>query len=107
MLASRPGLIGVAIDHLDGPDDEDFASIAGLEECVAIAEGDFRLIDFNDPFERFSVWVDHRSPQLLRQQPSRPVTKVASLSQVRNRSIRKCTPGSSARLRIVGSSSER
>src|SRR5271165_1490824 len=66
VLASWPGLIGVAIDHLDGPDDEDFASIAGLEECVALAEGDFRLIDFNDPFERFSVWVDHRSPQLLR-----------------------------------------
>ena len=75
VLASRPGLIGVAIDHLDGPDDEDFASIAGLEECVALAEGDFRLIDFNDPFERFSVWVDHRSPQLLRQQPSRPVSE--------------------------------
>ncbi len=72
MLASRPGLIGVAIDHLDGPDDEDFASIAGLE---ALAKGDFRLIDFNDPFERFSVWVDHRSPQLLRQQPSRPVSE--------------------------------
>ena len=28
VLASRPGLIGVAIDHLDSPDDEDFASIA-------------------------------------------------------------------------------
>src|SRR5208337_3357123 len=37
VLASWPGLIGVAIDHLDGPDDEDFASIAGLEECVALA----------------------------------------------------------------------
>src|SRR5208283_4207138 len=65
VLASWPGLIGVAIDHLDGPDDEDLASIAGLEECVALAEGDFRLIDFNDPLERFSVWVDHRSPQLF------------------------------------------
>ena len=43
VLASRPGLIGVAIDHLDGPDDEDFASIAGLEECVALAERGFPL----------------------------------------------------------------
>jgi hypothetical protein len=25
--------------------------------------------DFNDPFERFPIRIDHRSPQLLRQQP--------------------------------------
>ena len=31
VLASRLGLIGVAIDHLDGPDDENLAAIAGLE----------------------------------------------------------------------------
>ena len=36
VLASRLGLIDVAIDHLDGPDDEDFAGIAGLEECIAL-----------------------------------------------------------------------
>jgi len=39
VLASWLALIGVAIDHLDSPDDEDFASIAGLEECVAFAKG--------------------------------------------------------------------
>ena len=39
VLASRLGLIGVAIDHLDGPDDEDFAGIAGLEEGVASRKG--------------------------------------------------------------------
>src|ERR1700693_5380453 len=75
VLASRLGLIGVAINHLDRPDDEDFAGIAGLEECVALAEGDFRLIVFIVPFEMFAVWVDHRSPQLLRQQPSCPVSE--------------------------------
>ena len=48
MLASRLGLIGVAIDHLDGPGDEDFAGIAGLEKGVAFPEGNFRLIDFDD-----------------------------------------------------------
>ena len=39
MLASWLGLIGIAIDDLDGPDDEDFAGIAGLEECVASRNG--------------------------------------------------------------------
>ena len=46
--ASRLGLIDVAIDHLDGANDEDFAGGAGLEECIAFAEGDFRLIDLDD-----------------------------------------------------------
>ena len=35
-------LIGIAIDDLDGPDDEDFAGIAGLEECIALAEWNFQ-----------------------------------------------------------------
>jgi len=61
VLASWPGLIGVAIDHLDGPDDEDFASIAGIEE--AFAKGDFRLIDFNTPSRgsRSGSTIDRRS----------------------------------------------
>ena len=33
----------IAIDHLDGPNDEDFASIAMLEECIPFTEGNFRL----------------------------------------------------------------
>jgi hypothetical protein len=85
VFASWLTLIGVAIDHLDGPDDEDFARIAGLEECVAFAEGNFRLIDFNHPFERFSVRIDHRSPQLLRQQPSRPVGQAELIFQLPRR----------------------
>src|SRR6202165_5875612 len=42
---------------------------AGFKECIALAERDFSLIDFNDSFERFPIRIDHRSPQLLRQQP--------------------------------------
>ena len=49
MLASRPSLIDVAIDHLDGPDDEDFAGIAGLEERIAFTEGNFRLMRLRQP----------------------------------------------------------
>ena len=58
-----------AINDLDGANDEDLPGVAGFEECIALAERDFRLIDFNDPFERFPIRIDHRSPQLLRQQP--------------------------------------
>ena len=85
MFASRLALIGVAFDHLDGPDDEDFASIAGIEECVACTKGDFRLIDFNDPFESFSVWIGHRAPQLLRQQPSGPIGEAELIFQLPRR----------------------
>src|SRR5450830_2122663 len=56
-LASWLGLIGIAIYHLDCPNDEDFAGIAGLEECVAFTEGDFRLIDFDDPFQWFAIRI--------------------------------------------------
>ena len=66
----RRGLaIDVAIDHLDGPDDEDFAGIAGLEERIAFTEGNFRLIDFDNPLQWFAIRIDHRSSQFLRQQP--------------------------------------
>jgi hypothetical protein len=66
VLASRLGLIGVAIDHLDGPDDEDFAGIAGLEDGVAFPEGNFRLIDFDDALQGIAIRVDHRPAQFLR-----------------------------------------
>jgi len=68
-FASWLGLTGVAIDHFDGPGNEDFPGIARIEERVAGAERDFRLIDFDHPFEGFPIGIDHRSPQLLGQQP--------------------------------------
>ena len=63
MLASRPSLVDVAIDHLDGPDDEDFAGIAGFEERIAFTEGDFRLIDFDNPSSgsRSGSTIDRRN----------------------------------------------
>jgi hypothetical protein len=54
---------------IDGPGNEDFPGGAGIEERVAGAERDFRLIDFDHPFEGFPIGIDHRSPQLLGQQP--------------------------------------
>ena len=69
VLASRLGLIGVAIDHLDGPDNENLAAIAGLS--IAVAERDFRLIDFDHALQGFTIRVDHRSAQFLGQQAKR------------------------------------
>jgi hypothetical protein len=57
VLAARLGLIDVAIDHFDGPDDEDFAGGATLEERIALPKRDFRLIDLDDAFERFAVRI--------------------------------------------------
>ena len=51
MFSSRLGPIGVAIDPLDGAGNENFAGLAWVRERITGAEGDFRLIDFNDPFE--------------------------------------------------------
>ena len=69
VLAARLGLVGVAFDHLDGAYDEDFSRVAAFEESVAFPEGDFRLIDFDHAFQRLAIWIDHRAPELLRQQP--------------------------------------
>jgi hypothetical protein len=79
------GLIRVAIDHLNGPGNEDFPSVAGIKETVAGTKGDFRLIDFNDPFEGVSVRVDHRSPQLLCQQPGGPIGEAELILQLPRR----------------------
>ena len=67
--AARFGVVGAAIDHFDRTGDEDFAGVARLEKRVGYPKWYFRLINLNDPFERFAIRVDHRSPQLLCQQP--------------------------------------
>jgi hypothetical protein len=53
VLASRFGLICVALDDFDGPDDQDFAGVSGFEECIAFAKGYFGLINFDDAFQWF------------------------------------------------------
>ncbi len=82
VLASRLGLVGVAIDHFNSADDEDFARIARLEECIAFAEGDFGLIDFDDSLQRLPVRIDHRSAQLLRQEPGGSVGEAELILQL-------------------------
>ena len=84
-LALWLGLIRVAIDHLNGPGNEDFPSVAGIKEAVAGTKGDFRLINFNHPFEGVSVRIDHRSPQLLCQQPGGPIGKAKLILQLPRR----------------------
>src|ERR1019366_6635967 len=79
------GLTGVAIDHFDGSSNEDFSGVAGIEESVAGTEWDFRLIYFNDPFEGSPVRIDHRSPQLLCQQPGGPIGEAELILQLPRR----------------------
>src|SRR5882672_1486230 len=67
MLASWLGLIGVALDHLERPYDEDFSSIAAFKKCIAFAEGNFGLIDFDNAFQWFAIWIHHRAPEFLSQ----------------------------------------
>ena len=73
VIASRFGPMGVAFNHLDSADDEDFAGVAGLEKRIVFTERHFGLIDLDDVFEKFAIRINHRAPQLLRQQPSRSV----------------------------------
>ena len=85
VFASRFGLAGVALDHLDGPYDEDFSGVAALKESITFAEGDFRLIDFNDAFQRLAIRIKHRAPELLRQQPRSLVGDAKLVLQLQRR----------------------
>src|SRR5450759_1179748 len=85
VLASRLGLIDVAIDHLDGADDEDFSCIAAIEKLIASTEGDFGLIDFDDSLQRLPIRIDHRSAQLLRQEPGGSVGEAELILQLPRR----------------------
>src|SRR5208283_2451584 len=85
VFTARLGLVGVAVDDLDSANYEDFASIAGLEKSVAFTKWDFRLIDFNNAFERLPIWIDHGSTQFLRQQPSSLVSDSQLVLQLTRR----------------------
>ena len=50
MLAARLGLVGIAINHFNRADDEDFAGGSRLEKGVALPKGNFRLIDLDNAF---------------------------------------------------------
>ena len=66
-------------------DDEDFAGVSGFEECIAFAEGNFGLINFDDAFQWFAIRIDHRAPQLLCQQPGGFVGHAKLISQLQRR----------------------
>ena len=57
----------------------------GLEERVAGAEGNLRLIHLDDAFEKIAVGIDHRAPKLLRQQPGRLVGDAELVLQLSRR----------------------
>ncbi len=45
--------------HLDGADDEYLAGPGGVEIALAVPKWDLRLIDLDDPLERFALGVNH------------------------------------------------
>jgi len=48
-----------AVAHLDGADDEYLAGPGGVEIALAVPKWDLRLIDLDDPLERFALGVNH------------------------------------------------
>ena len=90
MFTARFGQVGVAFNHLDSADDEDFARVAGLEKHIAFTERNFGLIDFDDAFEKFAIRIDHRAPQFLRQQPSGSVGEAELILQLPRRQPLEC-----------------
>src|SRR5712691_11732180 len=53
------GLSGRTVAHLDGADDEYLAGPGGVEIALAVPKWDLRLIDLDDPLERFALGVNH------------------------------------------------
>src|SRR5260370_9427045 len=57
----------------------------GSKKAAADAEGNLRLIKLDDAFEKIAVGIDHRAPELLRQQPSRLVGDAELVFQLSRR----------------------
>ena len=81
-------LFGRMIDDLDGADDQHFAGLGDLEEAVVGAERHFRLVDFDDSVQLFTLRVDHRAAQLLGKKPGGLVGAETELSVVSQFEIR-------------------
>ena len=71
---------GGPVDHFDSTDDDD---LAGLQRDVGIggggAERHLGLVHLDHALQRIAVRIDHRAPQLLRQQPGGLVGAEAQL----------------------------
>jgi hypothetical protein len=79
--------VGPAVDHLNGAGDEDLSGFPGIEEAVVGPRRDFRLIDFHDAFQRLALWIDHRLPEFLRQQPGGLIAETRGTGAWASRSI--------------------
>src|SRR6266576_1710307 len=55
------------------PSDKDLPGFYGIEKAVVGPERNFGLIDLHHALQRLAVGINHRSSELLRQQPSRLV----------------------------------
>ena len=76
VLCSFPpwlGLVCSAVDHLDSASDKDLSRFRGIEKAVVGPERNFGLVDLHHALQRLALGINHRSSQLLRQQPSRLV----------------------------------
>src|SRR6266567_3581411 len=74
----RLGLVGPAVDHLDGAGDEDLPGFHRIKKAVVGAERNFGLVDLHHALQRLALGIDHRSSELLRQQPSSLVRAIPS-----------------------------
>src|SRR6516162_6387738 len=63
------GLVGAAIDHLDGARDKDLPGFHRIKKAVVGPERNFGLVDLHHALQRLALGIDHRPPELLRQQP--------------------------------------
>ena len=64
------GLVCAAVDHLDSAGDKDLPGFHGIERAVVGPERNFGLIDLHHALQRLALGINHRSSELLRQQPS-------------------------------------
>src|SRR5712672_184938 len=64
------GLVGAAVDDLDSAGDKDLPGFHGIEKAVVGPERNFGLVDLRHALQRLALRIDHRSSELLRQQPS-------------------------------------
>src|SRR6202048_411389 len=64
------GLVCAAVDHLDSASDKDLPGFYGIEKAVVGPERNFGLVDLHHALQRLALGIDHRSSELLRQQPS-------------------------------------
>jgi hypothetical protein len=64
------GLVGAAIDHLDGADDKNLPGFHRIQKAVVGPERNFGLVDLYHALQRLALGIDHRPSELLGQQPS-------------------------------------